>query len=259
MVQLENLTSPRARDAFSLAGNIAIVPVGSTEQHGPHLPLGTDHFLASYISRRVAECTNIICTPTIPIGISDHHIQFWGTLTVSPSTLRGYVSDVCTSLQRHGIEKIVIYNCHGGNQSALLEMARRVREKSNLAIFVYPLAGQSLVKFVDDLFGHEGSLYGAHGGAAESSMITAMREDLVDKDAIGVAIGPKKFGTWVYGIDTVYDMIDFTPNGMVGNASEASKEKGINIIEKIVEEVSGFVEWLKVTPTIELLKKSHVD
>ncbi|HDJ22185.1 MAG TPA: creatininase family protein, partial [Candidatus Bathyarchaeota archaeon] len=107
--------------------DVALVPVGSTEQHGPHNPLGTDHLLAGALSRVLGDRTGVPVTPVIPIGISRHHRQFPGTLWVPPDVFRAYVLNIALSLAEHGVNKIVFVNGHGGNSAALMEVCAKLR------------------------------------------------------------------------------------------------------------------------------------
>ena len=113
-VLLHEMSWVEAKEYFS-RNDIAIVPVGSNEQHGPQNPLGTDHFIAKAIAEEAARRANVLCLQVIPFGVSHHHRQFWGTIYVSPKTLKAYVRDVCLSLNYYGVKKIVIVNGHGGN------------------------------------------------------------------------------------------------------------------------------------------------
>jgi len=259
MVLLENITWPKAREQI-LKCDVAMVPIGSTEQHGLHLPMGTDHFLARFISREVTNRTGILCTPTIPIGISDHHIQFWGTLTVTPDTLRQYMIETCLSLKTHGIHKIIIYNCHGGNQLAMEEAARILRTEHRLPTFVCHVVAASLASYVNELFGHEGAYAGAHCGGAETSLIMAMHEDLVDKVELAKGTrGAEKYGKQVFGTPVAFDVIDFSSNGMIGIPAEGTKERGMKLLNRTIEEMCNFVEWVKKTPLDEMLPKPHIE
>jgi creatinine amidohydrolase len=129
--------------------DIAIVPVGSNEQHGPQNPLGTDHLIAKALAEETAKRVGVVCLQVVPYGVSSHHKQFWGTISVSPKVFKQYVKEVCLSLNYYGVRKIVIVNGHGGNLSALEELARELREEG---IFVsifqwWPAAGKLLRAF----------------------------------------------------------------------------------------------------------------
>jgi creatinine amidohydrolase len=104
-----------------------VIPVGSTEQHGPHLPLGTDFFTAQALVQAAARKTGAVCTRVIPIGVSAHHRQFWGTLWVTPKTFRHYMYEIATSLEYHGIQRMIFVNRHGRNLTSLQQISRNLR------------------------------------------------------------------------------------------------------------------------------------
>jgi len=116
-VLLHEMSWTEAKEYFSKS-DIAILPVGSTEQHGPANPLGTDHLVAKAIAEEAAKRTGVVCLPVVPFGVSAHHKQFWGTIYVSPRVFKEYVKEVCLALAYYGVHKIVIVNGHGGNFGA---------------------------------------------------------------------------------------------------------------------------------------------
>jgi creatinine amidohydrolase len=106
----------------------ALVPIGSTEQHGPHLPLSTDHVIAEGLARAAADTAGVVCTPTITIGVSPHHRQFHGTLSVDAPTFRDYIESLSRSLVYQGVDRIIYVNAHGGNVEHLREVGRRLHD-----------------------------------------------------------------------------------------------------------------------------------
>jgi creatinine amidohydrolase/Fe(II)-dependent formamide hydrolase-like protein len=124
---LADETWPELGDYFA-DESLALVPLGSTEQHGPHLPLATDHLIAEAFAREAADRTGYLCTPTINVGVSPHHRQFHGTMWVDAPQFRDYVESFTRNLAYHGIDRVVYVNAHGGNVDHLREVGRRLRD-----------------------------------------------------------------------------------------------------------------------------------
>ena len=135
---LAKMTWPEVEDRLK-ESDIAIVPVGSTEQHGPALPLDNDHFAAIQIAKMVAEKiwddVKVVVTPPIVFGYSPHHMGFKGTITLRESTLSDVIIDVCTSLASHGFKKIVLINGHGGNTTAIGNALHSLHENIDAKVF----------------------------------------------------------------------------------------------------------------------------
>jgi len=165
-----------AKEYYS-KNDIAILPVGSTEQHGPHNPLGTDHLIAEALAEEAAKRTGVLCLPVIPFGVSSHHRQFWGTIFIQPKVFREYIMDTCLSLKYYGVKKIVIVNGHGGNTSSLLELARELRKQGMLvSVFQWWNATGELLPRI---FGSDER---GHAGSEETSMNLFLYPELVKMD-----------------------------------------------------------------------------
>ncbi|MFC6730120.1 creatininase family protein, partial [Natronoarchaeum mannanilyticum] len=115
-------------DAADAETELAILPIGSTEQHGPHAPLGTDVLTAEAVAEAGVERYDgeVVVAPAIPVGVAEEHRQFSGTLWVSEETFRSYVRETVASLAEHGWDRVVLVNGHGGNVGALREVAGRI-------------------------------------------------------------------------------------------------------------------------------------
>jgi creatinine amidohydrolase len=238
----------QAKEYFKKS-DIVILPVGSTEQHGPANPLGTDFLIAGRLGEEVAKRVGVVCLPVIPFGVSSHHRQFWGTVFVSPETLRMYVKGVCLALKYHGVGKVLVVNGHGGNLAALAEMSREMREEG---VFVsvfqwWPAA----IKLLPDLFEPEER---RHAGAEETSVNLALHSHLVELDK-AVDEEPRKHAVQVEGLTIPLDTIDETSSGVFGTQSTASTEKGKKVFEAVVEELVRHVEELKKVRIEDLLPK----
>lgn len=125
---LEKLTWPKAKKAFEET-SVVVIPIGSTEQHGPHLPEGTDFFIPREMGRRLIEVSNIIVTPTIPFGYAKYHTMFPGTLSLKEDTLRSMLIDICEDLLKYGTTHILFIDGHGGNLNALRQCGEWLRER----------------------------------------------------------------------------------------------------------------------------------
>ncbi len=245
---LNEMSWVEAKQYFS-KHDIAVVPVGSNEQHGPQNPLGTDHFIAREIARRAAERAGVVCLEVVPFGVSSHHRQFWGTVYVHSRVFKEYMKEVCLALNYYGVTKIVMVNGHGGNLHVLTELARDLREKSLfMTIFQWwPAAGSLLPKLFTPAERR-------HASAEETSVNLALCPKLVDmKKAVDEIV--VEHPTEGVGATVPLDTADFTKRGVYGTSKSASARKGKQVLETVVEELSRQIEVLKKLKMDELLAK----
>ncbi|MCT9096314.1 creatininase family protein [Haloarchaeobius sp. HME9146] len=239
--------------------SVAIVPLGSTEQHGPHLPLSTDHKIAEALAREAADRTGFLCTPTVDIGVSTHHMQFHGTMSVDPPAFRDYVESFSRNLTRHGIDRIVYVNAHGGNMQHLREVGRRLRE-DRAAYAVEWMWDESIPDLIDEFFPNKGP----HGGPKETSMLLHIDPENVKTDKLEAArdggrVNLEDGNPTIHGARNYYDAIDNSPNGVFGDQTEASAEKGAKLLDAASEQLAFLLEWLDDKPFDDLMAKPHVD
>jgi creatinine amidohydrolase len=250
-VMLHEMSWTEAKEYFRKS-DIAILPVGSNEQHGPHNPLGTDHLIAKALAEETAKRTGVLCLEVIPFGVSPHHKQFWGTVSVSPETLKNYVKEVCLSLNFYGVTKILIVNGHGGNLNALMGLARELREKG---IFVsvfqwWPITG----KLLPELFKPEER---RHACAEETSVNLALNANIVNMRK-AVDEEPRKPVVQTGGVTLPLDTIDYTNSGVFGKSKKASAEKGKKVFKCVVNEIVKHVNLLKKAKIEDLMQKLKV-
>jgi len=247
-ILLHEMSWAEAKGYF-LKNDIAILPVGSNEQHGPQNPLGTDHLIAKAIAEETAKRAGVICLQVIPFGVSSHHKQFWGTIFISPKTFKNYVKETCLALNYYGIQKIVIVNGHGGNLHALTELARELREKGIfISVFQWwPAASKLLL----DLFKPEER---GHAGAEETSMNLALHPQTVNmKKAVNEETRKHKMQT--EGVTLPLDTADYTSLGVFGISKTASAKKGKKVFEVVVDELVKHVKLLKNAKIEDLMQK----
>ena len=245
-------------DAYFAEESLALVPLGSTEQHGPHLPEGTDHLIAEGFARAAAERTNYLCTPTITVGVSPHHRQFHGTMWVDASTFRDYVESFTRNLASHGIDRVIYVNAHGGNVEHLREVGRRLRDDGELYAIEW-MWDESIPELVEEVFDHNGP----HGGPKETALIQHLRPELVHDDRLAEARdgGLTSFDAGTgrkHGARTFYDAIDNTDNGVFGDQTDATPEIGEELFEAAAEQLVDLSEWLAVQEFETLMPKDHV-
>lgn len=216
---------------------IHVWPIGATEQHGPHLPNGTDTYILEALRKRVvAELEDEVGTvwlPPLVFGNSVEHVGFPGTLSLSPSTMMAVVEDVCSSLHAAGVRNIAFLNGHGGNVGTLTVMLREIRHRFGMRTYLLrPLAllGSSSHGGVD-----------MHAGELETSVMLAVRPDLVALDRLpdpdlANAVIPNDARTmsslgWVTR--------DLSYNGVIGDARSASAHAGQLLVQRMVEFLTG--------------------
>jgi creatinine amidohydrolase len=256
-MDLADRTWPELGDYFA-EKSLALVPLGSTEQHGPHLPEGTDHRIAEALAREAAERTGYLCTPTIPVGVSPHHRQFHGTMWVDPPAFRNYVESMSRNLAEHGIDRIIYVNAHGGNVEHLREVGRRLREEEVLYAIEW-MWDESIPDLIEDLFEQPGP----HGGPKETAMMLHIDRELVREDRLADARdgGLTEFGpesTRKHGARTFYDSIDNTENGVLGDQTDATPEKGKELFEAASDQLVQLSEWLAGQEFADLMPRDHV-
>lgn len=210
--------------------DVAIVPVGSCEQHGPHLPIDTDAYDAFWLSLKAAEKAQCaLVAPPIYYGFSSHHMDFPGTITLNSYTLEQLAYEVSFSLVKHGFKKVVFENGHGGNTSALQAASQKIKMDTDafVAVDSVSLIPDFIEKFIE-------TPYDAHAGEFETSTTLANREKFVVKERIKKAkiklptskytkIGLKQTGPKVsWGFRTK----EISETGVIGDPTKSSKEKG---------------------------------
>ncbi|MEX2262257.1 MAG: creatininase family protein [Bryobacteraceae bacterium] len=162
--------------------SLAVLPLGATEQHGPHLPTGTDYFTVESLAREAAGQASaqipIIVTPALPFGSSDHHFIFGGTLSLSTETYYRVLRELVESLVTDGFTKIFLLNGHGGNHELAQLAARDVALKQPARIAAgsyWAIAWDALI----EAEAHRGRRLPGHAGDFETSMMLSLRPELV--------------------------------------------------------------------------------
>lgn len=237
----QDMTSPDF-EGLDPERTVAVLPVAAVEQHGPHLPVWVDACLNQGVldaARRIMgddmNAMPVTFLPMQPVGKSNEHIDYPGTLTLSSETLGRVWSEIGDSVHRAGIRKLVFYNSHGGQPQVMEMVARDLRVRHKM--FVVSASWYSM-GLPDGMYDETERRHGIHAGAVETAMMMHLRPDLVRTDKladfpsrtiemaedfkhIGLG-GPAKFG---------WQTQDLHPAGACGNATLATAEDGARIVE----------------------------
>lgn len=228
---------------------IAVLPLAATEQHGPHLPLGTDVMIAqAYLARvhaTLAAELPATFLPLQPVGISTEHLSFPGTLTLPPEVALPLWTALGESVARAGVKKLVMVTSHGGNSAAMTIVAQQLRARFGLLVVA---TAWSRFGVPEGAFTAEEVRYGIHGGAIETSIMLAccpqhVRQDkLADFRSAGIAMSQDY--RWLSAqrpAPFAWQAEDLHASGAIGDATLASAEQGLRLIE---HGARGFCELL---------------
>ncbi len=253
---LAEMTWPEAQVRFKEV-DVALLPVGSLEQHGLHLPVDTDAFDADYLARRVAEACEPpkpLVLPLIPYGVSYHHEDFSGTLSIDPKTLSQLIYEVGMSAARNGITKLVIINGHGGNIPALQFAAQMINHDAH--IFTCVETGETSEKDIGALTETPNDV---HAGEVETSTALANRPHLVKLDKAKKFI-PRFSSKYLNfsskrSVEWYARVAKISTTGVLGDPTKASREKGEKIWEIMIKHLVEFVEDLNSMSLDEIYHK----
>ncbi len=243
-INLFEMTRPEVEQAIAAGVDTVIVPLGSTEQHGLHLPLGTDAILGDALGDRVARALgNALLAPCLTIGCSEHHMDFAGSLTLSKETFSAVVGDVCRSLAHHGFGHIALIPTHGGNFAPLAKAVKAIRpELSGVNLIAYT----DLMGFMNEIFRAAKAREvtpeqaGGHSGEFETSLMLSVRPDLVAMDEAQ----PGYVGDQLSIAAVVFEkgFRAATENGVLGDPSDASAANGAAYLAALTDLLVGFIK-----------------
>jgi creatinine amidohydrolase len=234
-VELDRMSWPEVKAEQERGRDTVVVAFGATEQHGPHMPLGTDALLGDHLARLVAESLDAFLAPTVRLGCSEHHLEFPGTLSLSDATFHGIVADLVRSLARGGFARAVLLPTHGGNFGPLAAALERLVPAPGLDVSALTDLGAllAIAQLGEQEHGVALGEGGLHAGEWETSMLMAIHPELVhgDRGEAGYTGDPQAavgaiFGSGVHTI---------SENGVIGDPARASAEHGARYWEKVLE------------------------
>ncbi|WP_255193065.1 creatininase family protein [Natronobeatus ordinarius] len=212
-------------EVADLETDLAVVPVGSTEQHGPHAPLGTDFLAAEAVAEAGVEAFDgdVVLAPTIPLGVAEEHRHFPGTMWLSPDTFRAVVRESVASLASHGFDRVVLVNGHGGNVDALREASGTITRHDDAYAVSFT--------WFENVGDHASEM--GHGGPLETALVRHCHPDLVREARLEEARegAAERWGEWVSHTNLAHDSAAFTANGVVGDPTAGSAARGAELLE----------------------------
>jgi creatinine amidohydrolase len=235
---------------------VVVVPTGSIEQHGPHLPLDTDSFLCANVARVAAERARqkgpVLVTPTACFGSSEHHMAFPGTVTLRPETFGQAVAEICVSLARHGLRRQVVVNGHGGNTALLAAAVQQLGFEAPiqvLAVDYWTLARELAAEVRESPSGGMG-----HACEFETSLMLylrpeSVRRELIAREIVGPRYADERFDLFESGAVTAHwKTHELTRSGVMGAPDLATEEKGRLLFEACAEGLANLIEELRALP-----------
>ena len=227
MTEIKIQSDPNLRNMIKKREQIAVIPVGSIEQHGPHLPISTDSDIVTEIARQVAKNRRFLLLPTINYGVSFEHAPFFN-LSIKESTLCTIVSDLCISLLSNNIKTVFVINGHHGNLKPLRNIDKRLRKLSKNKLRVFSLSYWHFMKREFD-----------HAGFVETSLMLAISKNvnmrLAKKGLVTDGMNQRQIKELGYLASKSFPKV--TKNGIWGDPRKATKKDGKIILDEIIRNI----------------------
>lgn len=241
-VKMEEMSWVDIEESMDEGKDTALIMLGSIEQHGPHLPLGTDTYISDALGKKIAEkLGSALLSPTIRPGVSAHHMDFPGTISISPRLLMDLVKEYCEALDKHGFEYIVLIPFHGGNFDPVKTVAPEIaRDMENANIITIADLEKQLV-MMNQAMKDAGIDYEEpviHSGASETSVMLSIKKELVNMDEMEKGYeGPVP-------VSLLFSkgLRHFTENGVLGDPTKGNTKAGDYILEKLSSSIAEQIE-----------------
>lgn len=255
-VWLQDLTWEEV-DRHLSSDRVVLVPCGSTEQHGPAGVLGVDTYVATGIVEDAATRSSALCAPPLWFGDSPHHMAFAGTISLRTETLMAVVHDVCSSLARHGFDRIILVNGHKGSNLPGLTTAVRALHEESLPHVVFAVAdplhlARSAAPTIKETNEHHGGelelsqVHHRYPGRIRMDRLTGARADF--ENVFGGFVGDDLFGPAPDGVELIWSSAEqrrFAPTGSLSSSLGVSSEKGEAFHEHIVTRLCELIDWMR--------------
>jgi creatinine amidohydrolase len=243
-IELESLTSPQAARVAENGRAVGLIGLGAVEQHGPHLPLGTDAIIARHLAGEIATRVpaTVLVAPVLPGGLSSHHLGFPGTVDLPPEVFTGYVRAYLTAMDRLGVRDVALFSAHGGNFGTLGELAAEYAGHERLRVIAYADMPRyvEVMRDAAESVGLHVPVTDIHAGGLETSQMLFLHGE----DRITVPPGLEGYVAaeegWLdrmiaEGLHTV------SSNGVLGRPDGAGAAAGTAICAALADELSGWM------------------
>jgi creatinine amidohydrolase len=245
--------------ALDPARTVAVLPLGATEQHGPHLPLSVDTVLVDGVVNaalaHLAATDSVLVLPTQTLGLSTEHTAFAGTLHLSPQTLIQLWCDIGASVARAGVKKLLMFNAHGGNVGLMDVVARELRGQHGLIVYSSSWYNLPIDAGVMSQFSADEHRFGIHAGDIETSMMLALSPSRVNMAEAKNFTSASQDRAKHYAVlgngksaKMGWHMQDYNPHGAAGNAAAATAAKGEALVHSAGEQLALLLKELAALP-----------
>ena len=241
------------------ARTVAVLPLGATEQHGPHLPLSVDTVLVEGVVNaaltHLSATDPVLILPTQTVGLSTEHTAFAGTLHLSPQTLIQVWCDIGASVARAGVKKLLMFNAHGGNVGLMDVVARELRAQHGLIVYSSSWYNLPIDAGVMNQFSADEHRFGIHAGDIETSMMLALSPEGVKMAKAQNFASTSQHRAKHYAVlgngksaKLGWHMQDYNPEGATGNAAVATAAKGEALVQSAGEQLALLLKELIALP-----------
>ena len=253
--------------ALDPAKTVAVLPVGATEQHGPHLPLRVDQALVDGIVQAALPLLPaqlpVLVLPTQAVGYSPEHSRFRGTLTLPVETVIATWVQIGECVAAAGVRKLLLFNAHGGQVSLLDIVARELRTRAGMLVYGCSWWNLPLGDGVEGLFSADEHRFGVHAGEIETSLMLALAAHSVDLQQARDFGSTSKQRAAQYPIlgngksaKLGWHMQDYNAEGAAGNAAAATAEKGRAVLDVAARQLALLLQEISSLPLSTLVDRS---
>ncbi len=241
-LEMKMMSWKEVEEAIEKGKDTALIMMGSFEQHGPHMPLNTDTIISDELGKRIAQKLEyVLVAPTIRPGVSNHHMDFPGTISFSSELFMGILEEYCLSLEKHGVDFIALAPFHGGNFAPTDAIAPKISKKLNEAKILLVSDLDRNTEVMQESLKESGIEYdekAIHAGATETSVLLAINEGYVDEERLQKGYEGSLDETSLF----TEGLKHYTDNGVLGDPRKASKKAGEAILENLSSDLADRID-----------------